>query len=122
MSEVTTTTTLGERVTEEIRVALARRRLSATELAQRMGVSQSYLARRMTGAQPLSLDDLQRIATALGVNVVDLIPRPDGGHLAGSPIDPLAPRVIATGGEPRARRAVRLPRQYRPANRVEVLA
>lgn len=54
---------------------LVRRRMSATVLAQQIGVTQSYLARRMAATQPFTLDDLERVATALDVRVVDLLPR-----------------------------------------------
>lgn len=66
---------LRDGVAEEIRVLLVRRRLSATVLARQIGVTQSYLARRMAATQPFTLDDLERIAKALGVRVVDLFPQ-----------------------------------------------
>jgi len=97
------TRSLRDQVAEEIRVTLARRRLSATELARRMGVSQSYLARRMTGAQPLDLDDLDRIADALGVPVRQLLPGTDTFRYS-----PTAKRMSS-----------RVPPQRRPAGRVD---
>lgn len=66
---------LAAGVATEIRAMLARRRISAAELARRLGVTQSYVARRMIGVQPIDLDELERIASILGVTVVDLIPR-----------------------------------------------
>lgn len=97
------TRSLRDQVAEEIRVTLARRRLSATELARRMGVSQSYLARRMTGAQPFDLDDLDRIADALGVSVRQLLPGTDTFRYS-----PTAKRVTSKG-----------PAQHRPAGRMD---
>ena len=73
MSTTSTDARLSERVTEEVRAVLARRRVSATELARRMGVTQSYLARRMTGVQPLDLNDLDKIALALEIEAIDLL-------------------------------------------------
>lgn len=72
---------LRELTAEEIRVLLARRRISAAELARRAGMKQSTLARRMTGEMPFDLDELETIADVLGVPVHDLIPRtrPNGG-------------------------------------------
>lgn len=68
---------IRERVAEELRVLLARRRMSATELARRTQITQPYLSRRMTGEIAFDLDDLEKIARALGVKVLDLLPRGD---------------------------------------------
>ncbi len=65
---------LRERTAEEIRALLARRRISAAELARRTGMKQSTLARRMTGETAFDLDDLEVIAEVLGVEVTDLLP------------------------------------------------
>jgi lambda repressor-like predicted transcriptional regulator len=77
MSEIATTArrALRERAAEEIRALLARRRISAAELARRTGLKQSTLARRMTGETAFDLDDLELIAATLGVDVQELIPR-----------------------------------------------
>jgi transcriptional regulator with XRE-family HTH domain len=80
---------LRERTAEEIRVLLARRRISAAELARRTGMKQSTLARRMTGETAFDLDDLELIAEVLGVTVFDLLPKPVG-QLA---------QITAGGGE-----------------------
>lgn len=66
---------LRQRTAEEIRVLLARKRMSAAELARRTGLKQSTLARRMTGEIPFDLDDLEVIAGALEVDVTELLPR-----------------------------------------------
>lgn len=65
---------LREGTAEEIRVLLARRRISAAELARRAGMKQSTLARRMTGEIAFDLDDLEVIADVLGVTILDLLP------------------------------------------------
>ena len=77
MSEMATAVrgSLRERAAEEIRVLLARRRVSAAELARQTGMKQSTLARRMTGEIAFDLDDLEKIADVLGVSVTDLLPR-----------------------------------------------
>lgn len=72
---------LSEQVAEEIRALLGRRRMSGRELARRMGASPSWVNFRLTGAQPISLDDLQRFAIALDVDYMDLIPRVIDGRL-----------------------------------------
>jgi transcriptional regulator with XRE-family HTH domain len=69
---------LRHRTAEEIRVLLARKRMSAAELARRTGIKQSTMARRMTGETAFDLDDLELIATALEVDVTDLLPRTVG--------------------------------------------
>jgi transcriptional regulator with XRE-family HTH domain len=66
---------LREHVAEEIRVLLARRKMSANQLAQLTGIKQSSLSRRMTGETAFDMDDLELIADALGVAVTDLMPQ-----------------------------------------------
>lgn len=76
---------LQERVTEEIRVVLARRKMSQAELARRIGENPKNFSRRMTGEVGLSLDQLQDIAEVLQVPVTSLL----GGA---APIAPLIPQ------------------------------
>lgn len=57
---------------------LARKRMSAAELARRTGIKQSTMARRMTGETAFDLDDLELIAGVLEVEVVELLPRTVG--------------------------------------------
>lgn len=40
--------TMSERVAEEIRVLLVRRKLTASELARKIGMTQPYISRRRT--------------------------------------------------------------------------
>src|SRR6266536_466589 len=53
---------LSERVAEEIRVVLARRRIRQSQLARKLGVSEQWISVRLLGKQPIDLDDLERIA------------------------------------------------------------
>lgn len=69
---------LREHVAEEIRVLLARRKMSATQLARLTGLKQSSLSRRMTGETAFDMDDLELIADVLGVSVTDLMPQRTG--------------------------------------------
>jgi transcriptional regulator with XRE-family HTH domain len=71
--DVQHTDTLSSRVAEELRALLGRRRLSGRELARRLDVSPNWVSLRMTGAQPIDLNDLDRISRALGVRPVDLL-------------------------------------------------
>jgi transcriptional regulator with XRE-family HTH domain len=50
------------------------RHITQEELAERLNVSQSWLARIETGREIPNLKRLQQIARALGVKVKDLIP------------------------------------------------
>lgn len=64
---------LSDRIAEEIRALLARRRMSGRELARRLDVSPSWLSYRLTGVQPIDVNDLEMIAEVLDVNVTDLL-------------------------------------------------
>lgn len=66
--------TLNARVAEELRATLARRRLSASELARMTGMTQRAVSRRLTGEKTIDVDDLEVIARALDMEVADLLP------------------------------------------------
>lgn len=68
-------TSLTERVAEEIRAQMGRKRMSGARLAKQLGVSDMWVSYRLRGVQPIDLNDLERIADALGVPVIDLLPR-----------------------------------------------
>jgi lambda repressor-like predicted transcriptional regulator len=91
------TSTLSERVAEEIRVRLARRNISAAELARRTGLKQPYLSRRMTCEVVFDMRDLERIAAALDVDVAELLParadrRSHNKTSSPPPVRPTGPR------------------------------
>ena len=67
--------TITEGVSTEIRVLLARRDMSQRDLAERSGISQVAISRRMTGAIPWDLTELEAVANALDVPASVLIPR-----------------------------------------------
>jgi transcriptional regulator with XRE-family HTH domain len=119
MSEIATQReSLHDRAVEHIKVLLLRRDMSGRELAARIGVKQAYLSRRMTGEVKLSLDEIEAISVALGVDAVDLL-RPQ------DPLPPLEvepePRVIVRGGERRTRSGRRPnDRSLRPATSLPV--
>lgn len=69
-----TTSTLRDAVVANIRVELARRNISATQLAYRMSRGESWLSRRMSGRYEIGLSDLESIAAALGIDARDLMP------------------------------------------------
>ena len=66
------TESLSEQVAGEIRAYLGRHRISQAELARRMHVSGPWLNYRLTGKQPIDLNDLEQISIALGVKPTDL--------------------------------------------------
>lgn len=85
---------MREKVAEEVRALLARHRLSASELARRLGMTQRYISRRLTGETAFDVDDLERIAGILNVEVSDLLPRRNEG------------RTVVIAGEPRVQTTV----------------
>ena len=79
------TATLSELVADEIRVAMTRQRVSGRDLAKRLDVSPSWISYRLSGKQPIDLNDLLRIANALGVGVHQLLPPPEEAAKAVEP-------------------------------------
>jgi transcriptional regulator with XRE-family HTH domain len=65
---------MSVRVAEEIRVWMARRRVSGRALAKALGVSDAWVSYRLSGKQPIDLNDLEAIAGVLGVAPVELLP------------------------------------------------
>ncbi|HEY3261292.1 MAG TPA: helix-turn-helix transcriptional regulator [Pseudonocardiaceae bacterium] len=70
---VATQTALSAAVADEIRVALARKRMSAAGLARALGVSQTYVWRRLEGQTSFDLNDLEKISDIVGVPIVQLL-------------------------------------------------
>ncbi len=101
---------LSRRVAEEIRVAMVRRGISGAGLARLLGVSSAWVSYRLTGTQPIDLNDLESIARALEVEIVDLLPRAVAevprtlgyaqNHVARFPIRPVDNRPRSRAGRP----------------------
>ena len=72
---MTDVTTLSMRIAEEIRVLMVRKRVNQKQLAQRLNVSAMWVSGRLTGQTEIAVNDLPRIASALGVPMLDLLPR-----------------------------------------------
>lgn len=53
---------------------LARQRKTQRALADELGVSAPWVNYRLTGVQEIGLNDLERMAQALGVSLAELIP------------------------------------------------
>lgn len=83
------TPSLTEQVAEEIRALIARRRVRQSHLARKLGVSEQWISVRLRGVQPIDLNDLQRIAEALDVAVVDLLPETASDRRTVTPLRPV---------------------------------
>lgn len=68
---------LGALVAAELRADAARLRISHAEIARQIHRPSMWLSRRLapTSLQPMTLDDLQRIASALEVDPADVVVR-----------------------------------------------
>jgi len=88
--------------------------MSRLQLAKRIDRSHTYMWRRLSGETAFDLDDLQKIAAVLGVSVSDLMPKANTFRKSR---DPLAARVVATGGEDRIPR--QRTRTHRPGRAVQ---
>lgn len=98
------TLSLSESVAAEIRALMARRMMTQAELAEKIGVSEMWVSRKARGRQVIDLDDLQRIADALDVAVVDLLPTTASDRpTAPRPVE-LADDRLAAHGRPLGRR------------------
>lgn len=89
------------RVVAAIRVLRDRAEITNTELMRRAGFSANYFYTRLRGESPFDLNDLDRIARALSLDVHDIT------HLASSLPDPSAEdeTVLLDGAELRRRLA-----------------
>jgi transcriptional regulator with XRE-family HTH domain len=69
MSELLATEreTLSERVARRLRGAIAENRIVQRDLAAAAGIGQPQMSRRITGFTPFTLDELDRVAEALGI-------------------------------------------------------
>lgn len=67
-------TSLSDRVAEEIRAQMGRKRMTQAAMAKALGVSQAWVSYRLVGKQPIDLNDLEAIARVLGVAVAELFP------------------------------------------------
>lgn len=63
----------SERVLAEIRAEMGRQQIRQGELADRIGRSQVWVSRRLSGAREMSLTDLDEIAEALDVPAEQLL-------------------------------------------------
>jgi transcriptional regulator with XRE-family HTH domain len=64
---------LSQRIATTLKAEMARRDVTQESLARKLGVSQQFISRRLSGRVTLSVDELSDIAVAIGVPVADLI-------------------------------------------------
>lgn len=64
---------LARAVSEEVRVAMTRRRITAKQLAERAGMSANYLGKRLRDEAPLNSNDIEAICEALGEDLWDFL-------------------------------------------------
>jgi transcriptional regulator with XRE-family HTH domain len=83
---------LRERTAEEVRVALARKRMSASQLARLMKKSQAYVWRRLSGETAFDVDDLEAIGAILEVEPTDLLPQAAHSSVGSKP--PYVPGAV----------------------------
>lgn len=72
----------SRQVAEEIRVLLARKSLTQTELATRASIGSGTLSRKIRGLDPFLVTEVERIARALQVDVTDIMPSLKDGEAA----------------------------------------
>jgi antitoxin component HigA of HigAB toxin-antitoxin module len=70
------TETLSRQVAAEVRAHLARRGLKGVDLAACLECSQQSASDRLNGRVKFTLDELDRIATWVGVSPTDFFPTP----------------------------------------------
>jgi transcriptional regulator with XRE-family HTH domain len=61
---------LAQAVAAEIRATLARQNMLIKDLAEKSGISQGYLGKRLRDEAPLNLNDLQAICEVFGKDVL----------------------------------------------------
>lgn len=65
----------GLDVAGEVRAEMGRQSKNQSQLARELGVTQAYVNRRLLGQVPITVDDLERIAAVLGVEVEQFLKR-----------------------------------------------
>ena len=66
--------TLAEYVAGQLRAGMAIKRISAMELARRMGKTDDWVGRRRNGDSPISMRDLEILAAALDLPLSFFLP------------------------------------------------
>lgn len=72
---------LTDRVAAQIRAEMGWQGIRQSQLARLLGENDTWLSMRLRGLVPINLNELQRIAAALNVEAVDLLPRSNQGRV-----------------------------------------
>src|SRR5688572_5078834 len=78
-TEVAETTKIAADVAAEIRAQMGRQNVNRAELARWLNVEDSWVGKWFNGRTEIGVSDLGRIAHALGLRIVDLLPRAERG-------------------------------------------
>lgn len=89
--------TMSGAVLAEIRAEMGRQRVSGAALARALGQSQTHVAAILRGDTTLSVDQLEAIIDALGVDWTEVLIRADGRLRNLPPMKPEDERMLADG-------------------------
>ena len=64
---------LARAISAEVRATLARQNMTVKELAEKCGLSQGYLGKRLRDEAPLNANDFESISKVLGKEVVPFV-------------------------------------------------
>lgn len=84
---------LSDRVAAEVRANMARARMTQTDLALALGLTQSAVSKRLRGKIAFSVDELEKIADVLGVHPATLL-----GGIGGNGPSPLGGNTLRSRG------------------------
>jgi len=68
-------------IATEVKVWMARRRLTQAELGRAAGHDQTWVSKRLSGKVPMTVEDLLDLAYALDVRVADFLRVDDGASI-----------------------------------------
>src|SRR5690606_32699691 len=116
---------LADRIASEIRAEMARQQIRGVQLAERMGENEAWVRRKIRGLSPMTVNEVDRFAQALGLTFRQLVLAAEERRVnyASSPatlrtIPAPAPRHPVTVGQTATAVAVRTrtigPRTSRP--------
>lgn len=104
------TATLTHLVAAEIRAQMGRLDVRQSELARRMGENDQWLSTRLKGRTPIDVNELSRIAKALGLGIHELLPSPEAAAQAICEYHSAPARTIGSSPRPRDNRPSGHPR------------
>lgn len=87
---------LSTAIGKQIRKLLIDLDMTQVQLAAKIGENEMWMSRRLRGSQELGVNDLQRIAEALNVEVSDLFPQREGRvvtHIGAPRVQTTVPKI-----------------------------